>query len=142
MDIKPIDEYISPNHLGDSMFFDKIINDANSYTIDELKWLIRERDYDFRKRLTALYMIASLWDEDAICEIYNAIIIDDKYLKYLEELLGEYNFVEAKDLINKLFDESKITREKKEILDYLIDQNIKYNRDPVKKWGRAVFKEY
>ncbi len=140
MDIKPIDEYINPSHLGDSIFFDKIVNDAKFYTASELKSLVGERECNFRKRLTALYMLASLWNEDGISEIYNAIKADDQYLKYLEELLGEYNFDLAKDLVNKLFNENKISKEKKEILDYLINQNIKCNRNPIEKWGRTVFK--
>lgn len=139
--LNPSHTYLNSSHLGDSMFFDRIIEDSKRFMLDELINIANDSSLELYVRETALFMVGAQWNMNGLDQILKILQNDLSVGRYLEEVLKYYSCNEAKDFVIKLSLQKLITESKAKFIIELIDENIKYGRDPVKKWGRAVFKD-
>lgn len=133
--------YLNPSHLGPSTLFTKIIQDSEEFTLDELKEICSSQDIDPLIKTTTLFMIGSKWNSKSINSVYEILIKNSILCEYVDDLFTSYASIEAKEIVNKLYKQSLITKSKSDFLTELIEENIKYNRDPAKIFGIAKYKE-
>src|SRR3989338_3118804 len=138
---KSIHDYLNPSHLGQSKLFSKIIEDSEGFTLTELQEICSSTDIDYLIRATALFMLGSKWDLKSLDYVYKLLTKNPTLCEYADDLFTTYASPEAKKTVMKLLEQSLITNSKAAFLIELIDDNIKYNKDPVKLYGMAKYKE-